>query len=58
MKEIQNTMIHIKFEFSALVHYVINYNLMENIDIDIPAVIQNVFNNNNNRFYFPSDETH
>ena len=43
IKEIQNIRIHIKFKFSALVHYVINYNLMANIDINIPGVIQNVF---------------
>ena len=43
MKNIQNIRIHIKFEFSALVHHVLNYNLMANIDIGIPSVIQNVF---------------
>ena len=34
---------NIKFEFAALVHYVINYNLMANIEIKQPEVIQNVF---------------
>ena len=43
MKNIQNIGSHIKFEFSALVHHVLNYNLMANIDIGIPSVIQNVF---------------
>ena len=43
MKELQYIRVHIKFEFAALVHYAINYNLMANIEIKLPEVIQNVF---------------
>ena len=40
---LQNIQVHIKFEFAALVHYAINYNLMANIEIKLPEVIRNVF---------------
>ena len=43
MENIQNIRCHIKFEYVALIHHVLNYNLMSSIDIDIPPVIQNIF---------------
>ena len=43
MKESNNIRVHIKFEYAALVHYVTNYNLMANIEIKLPEVLQNVF---------------
>ena len=43
MENIQKIRCHIKFEYAALIHHVLNYNLMSSIDIDIPSVIQNIF---------------
>ena len=35
MENIQNIRSHIKFEYSALVHHVLNYNLMSSIDTNM-----------------------
>ena len=43
LKGLQNFRVHIKFEVAALLHYAVNYNLMSNVEIKWPDIIQNVF---------------
>ena len=43
LKVLQTIQVHIKFEFAALLHYTVNYNLMSQVEVKFTDVLTHVF---------------